>query len=327
MTPREIVQRTIRFQGPERMAIALDPVYGSDFHGIFMRPSPDFRPKNGVDEWGAVWENIGVSNLGQVKEYPLKDWKDFDKLSIPDSRDPKRYAELKDQASSAGDKFILAYGVSLYERIHFIRGLENAWMDIYDNEDNLRKIINILVDMNLYAIKQYAAVGAHGYMWCDDWGLQNRLMISPAKWNEFWKPAYTKVYQACHKAGLLTFLHSCGYIVDIMDGLIEAGLDVIQMDQQENMTLEYLSEKYRGKITFWNPVDIQQTMAHGSMADIRAYARKMVSLLGTPEGGFIAKVYPDPIGAGHRPEAVKNMSEEFLSISRNYSKMFELVEA
>ena len=33
--------------------------------------------------------------------------------------------------------------------------------------------------MNLYAIDKYAAAGADGLIFCDDWGLQNRLMISP----------------------------------------------------------------------------------------------------------------------------------------------------
>jgi hypothetical protein len=42
-----------------------------------MDPSPDACPTNGVDEWGAVWENIGVSQLGQVKDFPLKDWNDI----------------------------------------------------------------------------------------------------------------------------------------------------------------------------------------------------------------------------------------------------------
>ena len=36
---------------------------------------------------------------------------------------------------------------------------------------------------------------------------------------------------------MLTLLHSCGYIMDILEDLIEIGLDVIQIDQQENMGL------------------------------------------------------------------------------------------
>jgi len=315
MIQREIVRNTITFKGAERMPYTLTKDYGSDIHGVNATPNPDARLSKGIDEWGSVWDNIGVCNLGEIKSPALKDWNDFDKLTIPDYKNPARYSTIPDQVKAGGDKFILGSGISLYERIHFIRGLENAWMDIYDNEDNLKMLIDILVDMNLHMIGEYKKAGVDGYLWADDWGLQDRLMISPAKWREIWKPAYARVYKAAHEEGMLTFLHSCGYIVDILDDLIEVGLDVIQMDQQENMTLELLSERYRGRITFWNPVDIQQTMVKGSLEEIRSYARKMSKMLSTEKGGFIGKVYADVKGAGHRPEAVAAMCDEFIKIA------------
>jgi len=59
-------------------------------------------------------------------------------------------------------------------------------------------------------------------------------------------------------------------------------------------------------------------MVRGTLEDIRAYARRMVGTLGRPEGGFIAKWYSDPAGAGHRKEAIDAMSEEFLALSRAF---------
>ena len=315
MTPREVVTRAVRFQSPDRLPIDLPEKYGSDFAWAGMDPSPDARPQTGTDEWGAVWENIGVSKLGEVKEHPLKSWDGLPHLSIPDIREERRWTALDGARERAGDRFLLGGGISLYERAHFVRGLEDLWCDIHAEPDNLRKLLDILVDMNVVAVEEYAAAGCDGYIFCDDWGLQDRLMIRPESWRELWKPCYAKVYGACRDAGLLTFLHSCGYIVDILDDLIEVGLDVIQMDQQENMGLELLAERFGGRITFYNPVDIQQTMAHGTLDEIRAYCRTMVALLGRREGGFIPKWYGDPVGAGHRQEAIDAMCEEFLAIS------------
>ena len=315
MTGREIVRRAVRFERPERMPLELPEPYGNDLAHVGLTPSPDARPSKGVDEWGAVWENIGVSSLGEVKDPPLKDWSDFGRLHVPDIREPRRFSRLEGARERAGQKFLMAGGLSLYERVHFIRGLENTWADIYEAPQQLGRLIDIMVDMNLVAIERYAQAGADGYMFCDDWGLQNRLMISPDSWRQIWKPRYARVYQAAREAGLLTFLHSCGHIVDILDDLIEIGLDVIQMDQQENMGLELLGERFGGRITFYCPVDIQATMARGTLDEIRAYARKMVATLGRPEGGFIAKWYSDPKGAGHRPEAIDAMCEEFVRIA------------
>lgn len=319
MTSKEIVKRTIKFEYPERAARSILPEENDDFGGIEMNPSVDARPNTkglNTDEWGAIWENIGICKMGEVKSYPLENWNEWDKLNIPDVDDSHRWEEAEKHAleNSKSDKFIIAGGISLYERIHFIRGLENTWMDIYLEPENLKMIIDLLVDMNLKAIKHYKKLGADGYMFCDDWGLQDKLMIAPEKWREFWKPAYQRVYEAAHKAGMLTLLHSCGHIVEILDDLIDAGLDVIQMDQQQNMGLDLLSERFSGRITFWCPVDIQNMMCRGSLDDIRNYANEMFNKLSTPAGGFIAGYYRDPVGAGHSPEAIKAMREEFIKL-------------
>jgi len=315
MKSKEVVVRAIRFQGTDRLPYDFPDPYGTDFASVGMSPSPDNRPSSGVDEWGAVWENIGVCSLGEVKRFPLLDWADFDRLPIPDIREPRRWESLKGARERAGDKFLLANGISIYERVHFIRGLQNAWMDIYDAPDRLGQLIDILVEMNLYAIERFAEAGADGYIFCDDWGLQTGLMIAPEAWRAIWKPRYARIYRAAHEAGLLTFLHSCGNIVDILDDLIEIGLDVVHMDQQENMGLALLGERFGGRITFFSPVDIQNTMVNGSLDEIRAYCRDMVRLLGRPEGGFIPRWYSDPVGAGHRREAIDAMCEAFLRLS------------
>jgi hypothetical protein len=314
MTSREIMAKTIRFERPVRRARTLPDPWGNDLKWQSMDPHLDPRPGNMLeptaDEWGSVWHNLGASSLGEVKDFPLKEWTDFPNLKYPDPADPARWEALKGARQRAGEKFLVGGGVSLYERIHFLRGLENTWIDIYENPDELRMLIDLLVDMNITAIDHYAEADCDGFFHCDDWGLQDRLMIDPAKWVEFWQPAYARVYGHAHDRGMLTLLHSCGDIRTILDPLIEAGLDVIQMDQQQNMGLENLAA-YAGRITFWCPVDIQNMMNKGSLDEIRTYVHRLIDTLGTDDGGFIAGYYGDPRAAGHRPEAIEAMCDEF----------------
>jgi uroporphyrinogen-III decarboxylase len=286
--------------------------------GQWFYPSPDGRPGRGggTDEWGAVWENIGVCQLGEVKKYPLESWDDFPKLKIPNIREEHRFAPIRGARERAGDKFLFGGGMSIYERVHFIRGLENTWADIYNEPENLCKLIDILTDMNLHVIEQFGAEQYDGIIFGDDWGLQNQLMISPAKWREIWKPRYAKMFAASHAAGMKTMLHSCGHIVEILDDLIDIGLDVIHMDQQENMGLDLLSERFSGRITFFSCADIQTILPTNDHEKIRTYCRRMAEKLGTPKGGFIARWYTDPEGVGHKMEAVNAMSEEFVKISQ-----------
>ena len=314
MTALEQVRRTIKFEHPTRFTRNLPDPYGTDFAWTGMDPNPDYRPPSGTDEWGAVWGNIGVSNLGEVKDFPLKDWVQWDSLKIPDITDPRRWKSLEGARERAGDRFLLASGISIYERAHFLRGLENLWCDIHENPEELCRLLDVLTDMNVYAIERYREAGVDGYFFCDDWGLQDRLMIDPKHFRQFWKPRYARIFQAARKAGMCTLLHSCGYTLDVLGDWIEAGLDVIQYDQQENMGLQTLGERFRGKVTFLCPVDIQKTMVNGTLDDIRAYARAMFGAFRTPAGGFIPTWYSDPTGAGHRQEAIRAMCEEFVRV-------------
>lgn len=314
MTSKEIAIRTIERKNPERFAYDFPERYGTDFYWAEFEPSPDPRPLTGVDEYGTEWQWNGVSKVGLVVDFPLKDWSDYHKIQFPTVNLEERVKSIAHIREEAKDKYIICRGVSIFERYHFLRGFDNAMTDVYDNPEKVKVLLRKLTDMNLEEIPIYKQAGGDGFMLYDDWGLQTNLMISPNIWREIWKPFYAEIFEEAHAAGMHTFLHSCGYIVDILDDLIEIGLDVIHMDQQENMGIDYLDERFGGKITFFAPVDIQKTMIYGTMDDIKAYCRNMVKHLSKPEGGFIPRWYFDSKGAGHSDEAVNTMCSEFLKI-------------
>ena len=74
MDSRELVNRTIRFQHPERLPHDFPEPYDSDFYWTGMSPSPDDRPsKGGYDEWGAYWEHLRVQQPGRGEGIPAEE--------------------------------------------------------------------------------------------------------------------------------------------------------------------------------------------------------------------------------------------------------------
>ncbi len=72
---------------------------------------------------------------------------------------------------AAGDRFLIGNGSHSTSAMHFVRGLENVWMDIYLEPERLGCLIDVLVDMNLYATERYAECrGRRLYVLWDDWG-------------------------------------------------------------------------------------------------------------------------------------------------------------
>ncbi|MCM8821416.1 MAG: hypothetical protein NC831_01180 [Candidatus Omnitrophica bacterium] len=329
MTGKELITRAVLFQGPERIPYTLSDEYGSDMIGVGIKPDPNWKPSfpptdtKWEDEWHCVWERLsGDITKGQVTGHPLKSYEIFDSFKWPDFKIPERYSAMKEKiAGNKEDKFVLAsIDFSLMHRLEYLRGHENAWTDPYLEPDNLRKLLHKLAALAIDQIDMVAEAGAHGICSADDLGFQDRPMVSPEIFHNFFAPYYKMAYQHARKKNILTFLHSCGYIIDLLDDLIAAGLQVIQMDQQENMGLENLGKRFGGRLCFWCPVDIQKTMNYGTVDDVRNYAKKLIDTLGRYNGGFIAKWYGAPDAVGHTKEKIKAMCETFISYGASFYK-------
>ena len=325
MTSEECVRRAITFKNPEWVPLGtMPPGYPTDLRGVGISPDPDWRPAVNTDlqkedEFGCIWAKLdGDKTMGQVTSHPLADLSKLETFRFPDYANPARYEKARETVSACADgRFILAsIPLSLMHRLEYLRGHEAAWTDLYEHPDELRWLLNRLADIAIDAIDQYAGIGVHGVMSCDDWGLQDRSMVSPDLFAEFWKPVYHRVYHHAHERGMLTLLHSCGYITELLDSLIEAELDVIQMDQQENMGVDDLARRFGGRLCFWCPVDIQQTMVSGTVSDVRAYARRLIDTFGSHNGGFMAQWYASPQAVQHDEDKIKAMCDAFVTYGR-----------
>ena len=115
MTSREIVQKTLTFAGPERIAMALPAPYPNDFH--FAAPAPDpSHPETRwaevaagrwerTDEWGNTWARIEGFSKGEVARGALEDWDRLDDLEPPDYDLPARYEPARQAFAEAPEKF------------------------------------------------------------------------------------------------------------------------------------------------------------------------------------------------------------------------------
>ncbi len=320
-TAKELVRRAALFDGPERVPRSLPDPWGSDFLRVGVKPDPKWRPSvEGEDEWGCVWKKVSPNDRtkGQVKVHPIDDWAKLDDYRFPAYDLADRYKHIPNELIHDGDRrFVLAsVPFSLIHRLRYLRGNRQAMLDPYRNPAELRFLLGRMTEIGLEALERLASLGIDGIISADDWGLQDRSFMSPEVFRKYFKPHYARFYHRAHEHGLLTFLHSCGHISELLEDFVGAELDVIQMDQQENMGLENLADQFGGRICFWCPVDIQNTMVSGSVKDVAEYARKLIGCLGAYDGGFMAKWYGGGEVVGHSAEKVTAMAEAFVRYGR-----------
>ena len=328
MTSRELVKRAIHFQNPPRIPVNYDsnrtPLreeYGEDMIWGFVDPDPNFQPfnENGdkVDEWGCVWKSMGET-FGEPTNFPLQGLETFADTPLPHLDDPARYESIREIVrKNKGEKYVMGMlPCGIFQIMIHLFGFEDFMYQIAGNTEEYTAFAYNLNELCIRCIHQMADAGVDGIILIEDMGLQDRMMISPAMWHEIYAPLYTKMFVAAHSRGLDVLSHTCGHIVSILDDYIACGLDVIQMDQQDNMGLETLSQ-FAGRVCFFSPMTIQPTMGF-TREQAMERTRRMGENLATPQRGFRAKTYPQPDAIHITDEYMRNMVDGFTAASKAY---------
>jgi hypothetical protein len=207
----------------------------------------------------------------------------------------------------------------LWERIHAIRGFENAMTDLYLERENIEMLADRIVEFDIRIIENIRSrfpCSIDGLSYTDDWGTEQQLMIRPSLWKEFCQPRYKRLFDACIAAGWHVWMHSCGKVNDIISPLIDIGLDVIELQQPTLLGIEEVGRQYAGKICFESLCDIQRTLPFKGQAEIEAEAKLLVDCWGTPQGGFILGDYGDGAAINAPRDKKRMMFDAFQKADR-----------
>lgn len=265
-----------------------------------------------IDEWGCVFENRFEGIIGEVKSAQIvsDEWEEAADLKVPEA-----LLDLDTDAVNAychnTDRFVLAETtVRIFERLQFLAGTEKTLMDLYMDPDSMKPAIQKVHEFFCREMEAWAKTDVDAMVFQDDWGTQISLLISPELWKEIFKPLYADYKAIARQYGKKLFMHSDGYILDIIPELIDIGIDALN-SQIFCMGLDKL-EQFRGKITFWGEIDRQQILPFGSKEDADQAVRSVKKHL-WDRGGCIAQC---DFGVGSKPENVFQVFKTWDEIGR-----------
>ena len=120
----------------------------------------------------------------------------------------------------------------------------------------------------------------------DDLGTQHSLLISPAMYREYLKPAERELYGLIHEKApqAALFRHCDGAIAPLIPDLIEVGVDVLNPVQtsSKGMAAQDLKSTYGKAITFHGAVEGME----GPVDRLVAEVRERIDVF-APRGGFV----------------------------------------
>lgn len=242
-----------------------------------------------TDEWGSVWQVGEPGVIGEVKQPALPTWDNFTGYQPP--WETIRGGDLSHVNRMCGEtgKFVLSDAVARpFERLQFIRGTENTFIDLAYGTKELRQLLEMIHEYQLEDVRRWCQTDVDGIFMLDDWGSNQRLLIKPETWREVFKPLYQDYCDLIHAAGKFAFFHTDGHTEAIFGDLIEVGMNAINA-QLFTMNIEELARKYRGKVTFWGEIDRQYVLPFGTAEEVGAAVMRVRSALDDGSGGVIAQ--------------------------------------
>lgn len=322
MNSYEVVKRAIEFTTPDRLPVEFSTMGISDTTRVGWRQigTGDKSKRETLDEWGCLWARTEQDNMGQVKGHPLLDWSALKGFRWPDPDDPALYEGMGERLEDTGGKYVLTgIFMLLFERLHSLRGFENTLTDLYLETERIEVLADRIVDYDIAIIRNIASLSAgkiHGLSFTDDWGTERATFVSPALWDEFFRPRYKRIFDEIKAAGWHVWMHSCGKVDGIVESLIGIGVDVLNLQQPRVFGIEEFGRRFAGRVCFSTTCDIQHTLPFKGEREIVDEARLLMDCWGTGRGGFILSEYGDGSAIGVSDDKKKIMLDAFLQYDR-----------
>jgi len=334
MTSRDIVNKTLEFDDPPRIPRQvwllpwaekkypgfiekLHKVYPDDIisaPAVYKKPAlvigDKYRRGTYIDEWGCVFSNEQDGIIGIVKQPLITNWED-----VHNFQPPLSFLELDREAVNgfcrATDKYVLSGSIPRpFERFQFLRTMEQALIDLMLQPPELSVLLDRLHSFYCKDIENWASTEIDAIAFMDDWGTQNALLASPDIFRHYFKPMYKEYADIAHSYGKKIFMHSDGFILDIIQDLIDVGIDALN-SQVFCMGVEELGSRFRGKLTFWGEIDRQYILSQGSEAEVLKAAKRFYESF-YHHGGVIAQC---EFGLEAKPDNILTVFQAFDSIT------------
>jgi uroporphyrinogen decarboxylase len=275
------------------------------------------RPEHYRDEFGVVWNRSGADkDIGVVEDPRITDLENCD-YRFPQPDTGRLRKDIERMMAAREDRFtFMGFGFCMFERAWSLMGMENALVSMLASPVELEALFDRICDFFLPLVDIALEYDVDGIYFGDDWGQQRGLIMGPANWRRFIKPRMARLYSRVKARGKYVIQHSCGDNSDILEDLIEMGLDCYQTFQPEIYDIGRVKKQYGKYLSFWGGISTQRVLPVLKPAALREEIVRVVQILRGNGGLIIAPTHALPFDV-----PVENILA-LLEVFQNQDKFF-----
>ena len=195
----------------------------------------------------------------------------WDHAGEPDFWDQLRQRTLKLREST--DRALLVVcGCNLFEWGTFLRRMDNFMMDVFADQDNVKKLLDALMEIHLATLEKVCdAVGdiVDILRFGDDLGMDSGPFMSPEIYRNIFKPHHKRLNEYVHKnSQMKTFINP------VQTNCV--GMDPIT-----------LKKEFGNDVTFWGGgCDTRHILNNATPQEVKDHVKQRIDIL-SPGGGFV----------------------------------------
>ena len=269
----------------------LDAVECLDLDGVVVRPDYTRRRLSAddyVDEWGVIRRKSGES-ISLATRPPLADIGEYEGYVFPDPCAAWRFESLNLAVERFGSRKAVILNIrDVFSDIRDLVGYENALIALLTRREQYDGLLRRCIEYNL-ALARTARerYGIEVVVTTDDIADNRGLLFNPSIFFDFIGPRLREVIGELKALGLYCIKHCDGDITDILDYLIESGIDCIDpIDPTAGMKLDRIKSEYGSRVCIKGNVDCTSTLLSGSTREVEDAVRDCIRKAGGG-GGYI----------------------------------------
>ena len=169
------------------------------------------------------------------------------------------YRIAKAAAEKAGRFFTLSL-VNVFELMHPVCGHEHMLVGMALDPEWIADMVQTYSELIVRAQKILFEREGYpdGIYYYEDMGFKDRPFMSFEMYRDLIQPGHKYTIDYAHSVGLPVTMHSCGFIEPLLPGMIEAGIDCLDViEVKAGMDLVKLHKMYGDKIAFMGGIDVR----------------------------------------------------------------------
>lgn len=186
--------------------------------------------------------------------------------------------EYKKEAKKKNMAVILACGDLFQQLYEFVFGIENFSYLLYDDYSLIEELLEAGVaywtNFTKYFVKE--EIDIIGFS--DDIAYKSGLLVKYDIFKKLYLDKYKKVIEPVANAGIPIWFHSDGCLYEVIDDLIEMGINCLNPIEPYSMDYKYLKKKYGKNLTLLGNIS-QVLLYNGTPEEIKKDVKEHMDVL------------------------------------------------